>query len=260
MNKLFVVGSGIKSVAHISEESKILIQKSDKVLYLVNEPLLKQWIEQQSICSESLDLVYNRFKKRVDAYHALTQYIIEQYDKFQSLCVVFYGHPTVFANSALSAVRQINKNGGHSVILPAISSMDCLFSDLQIDPGNSGCFSIDATELLICERQVDIYSHLILWQVASLGTHDKSKTNKISVLKDYLSGFYKGSQPICIYEAAQLPTTKPRIEWVTLEGLKDAMIKHTSTVYIPPSTKKKISEKYTALLEIDANNFVISKK
>lgn len=260
MNKLIVVGSGIKTVAHITEETRRVIQYADKVLYLVNEEHLKSWITREAKESESLDAIYFSIIKRIDAYQQITNYIIDQYNKFTTLCVVFYGHPAVFADSALKAVKSINAAGGNAVILPAISSMDCLFSDLQIDPGDQGFFSIDATELLLFERSIDPKAHVVLWQISSLGAHDLARTKKIDVLSDYLKSYYKEEHPICIYEAALYPTQKPRIEWTTLIRLIDLKFSSISSLYIPPVLPGQISSKYLTLLGMDIENFQLSSQ
>lgn len=260
MHKLFVVGSGIKTVAHITEETRRVIQNADKVLYLVNENNLKRWIAREAKDSESLDAIYFSSNKRIDTYHQITTYIVNQYKKVTSLCVVFYGHPTVFADSALKAVKLINSTGGDAVVLPAISSMDCLFSDLQIDPGDQGFFSIDATELLIYVRPIDARSHVVLWQISSLGTYDSTYTQKVNVLVDYLKKYYIEDHPICIYEAALYPTQKPRIEWTTLIYLISTKISSISSLYIPPIPQGKISSKYLTLLGMDIGNFQLSSQ
>ncbi len=136
--------------------------------------------------------------------------------------------------------------------------MDCLFSDLQIDPGNQGCFVIDATELLVYERQIDIYAHGILWQISNLGMHDTKQTQKLNVLCDYLLNFYHEEHQVCIYEAAILPLKKPRIEWFILRELYQVEVTPISTLYIPPVTPKSVSKKYLDLLEIDVQNFKLS--
>lgn len=258
MHKLIVVGSGIKSVAHLTEETKKIIQGSEKVLYLVNEELLKQWIMRESKNAEALDSTYFNSTKRIDAYNNITSVIINNYYEYNSLCVVFYGHPTVFAESALRAVKLIQAEKGSAIILPAISSMDCLFSDLQIDPGDQGCFSIDATELLIYERKLDAYSHTILWQIANLGMFNTQSTTKFNVLRDYLYTYYSSEQLVCLYEAALYPTKKPRIEWFKLVDLEDIRVTPISSLYIPPSPQIKLSNKYIKLLEIDLDDFKLS--
>lgn len=259
MPNLIVVGSGIKSIAHLTEETKRVIQNADKVLYLVNEDNLKAWLIRESKESESLELIYFNHARRVDAYYHITQHIIDEYHKVNNLCVVFYGHPTVFAESALNAAKKIKAKNGNVTILPAVSALDCLFSDLQIDPGEHGCFSIDATELLLFERSIDTSSHVILWQIANLGVSNTQLTSKLAVLADYLGNYYSQDQQICIYQAAFLPRLKAKIEWIKLQDLALAVITPTSTLYIEPTKKKKLSERYLDLLEIDIQDYQISK-
>lgn len=258
MHTLIVVGSGIKSIAHITEETKKVIQLADKVLYLVNEDNLKAWIQRVAKDAESLEPIYYGSQKRIDAYHQITTHIVNEYYKVKTLCVVFYGHPSVFAESALNAVKQIKAQNGRAMLLPAVSAMDCLFSDLQIDPGVQGCLAIDATELLIYERSVDVHAHAILWQIANLGMADIKLTQKMQVLRDYLYSFYPESHRICLYEAAILPTQKPRMEWLSLKDLNQAVINPVSTLYIPPMPKPGLSKKYLALLEIDVTQHQLS--
>ncbi|MFU7598188.1 SAM-dependent methyltransferase [Legionella pneumophila] len=260
MYMLIVVGSGIKSISHLTEETKRIIQQADKVLFLVNEDNLKTWILREAKESESLEPIYFATPKRIDAYHNITNHIVDTYHQVKNLCVVFYGHPTVFAESALTAVKRIKEQTGQAIVLPAISSMDCLFADLQIDPGDQGCFAIDATELLIYERRVDVYAHIILWQISNLGMHDTKQTQKLNILCDYLRTYYLDEQLVCIYEAAILPTLKPRIEWIKLRELKQAVVTAVSTLYIPPITQQGVSQKYLDLLEMDAQNFKLSNK
>lgn len=249
MHKLIVVGTGIKSISHLTEETKRIIQNADKVLYLVNENNIKQWIQREAKQAESLDPIYFSSDQRIEAYQAITNLIIDEYQNVSVLCVVFYGHPSVFADSALNAVRQIKNDGGDAIILPAVSAQDCLCSDLEIDLGDQGCFSIEATELVLFERQIDIHSHLILWQVANFGRTDGKISDKLSILKNYLYGYYPDDHRICLYEASSLPTQPPRIEWITLSNIDNTEISSTTTVYFPPLVKKAVSSKYLNLLD-----------
>ncbi|HAU0792291.1 TPA: SAM-dependent methyltransferase [Legionella pneumophila] len=254
MHKLIVVGTGIKSISHLTEETKRIIQNADKVLYLVNENNIKQWIEREAKQAESLDPIYFSSGQRINAYQALTNHIIDEYQKVSVLCVVFYGHPTVFADSALNAVRQIKKDGGDAIILPAVSAHDCLFSDLEIDPGSQGCFSIEATELVLFDRQIDVHSHLILWQAANFGRTDGQLSDKLSILNQYLSDFYPAQHLICLYEAASLPTMAPRIEWIPLSDFYKSTLSMTTTVYIPPLNQKSINIESLMKLGLSLDN------
>ncbi|WP_367607899.1 SAM-dependent methyltransferase [Legionella sp. W05-934-2] len=250
MPKLIVVGSGIKSIAHLTEETKKVIQLADKVLYLVNEDHLKEWIEQEAKKAESLEPIYFSDENRGVAYQNITNYIVQEIEQFEILCVVFYGHPTVYADSALKAAVTIRENGGEAIILPAISSMDCLFADFQIDPGDKGLFCIDATELLIYERNIDPYSHVILFQPANLGRVDRQSTSNLHLLVDYLKQFYPSDYQVCIYKAAFLPGQDPNYNWTALDSVGNQLVDHQSTFYFPPLSEKAISKKYMDLLEL----------
>ena len=43
--KLIITGSGIKSLSHLTVESQAAIEQADIVLYLLNEPILAQWVD-----------------------------------------------------------------------------------------------------------------------------------------------------------------------------------------------------------------------
>ena len=56
-------------------------------------------------------------------------------------------------------------------MLPAVSSFDCLISDLGIHLGE-GCLIFEATDLMIRQRRIDVASHLIILQVAARGERE----------------------------------------------------------------------------------------
>lgn len=255
MSQLIVVGTGIKSVAHLSQETIVIIRQAARVLYLVNEPLMKEWIARENSNSQSLDELYFSCEKRIDAYQAITDFIVSENDRYASLCVVFYGHPVVFASSALKAVHQLKQRNMPAIILPAISSLDCLYADLAIDPGEQGCFSADVTDFLVYKRQFDIRSHVILWQVGSLGAFNQAKTTCLDVLQDYLLQYYPKSHQVCLYEASQYPSVLPRMDYLPLENLKEQAVNSISTLYIPPLFTTEFDADMLKKLGMDIANF-----
>ena len=257
-SSLVVVGVGIKFVSHLSVEAKAYISQSEKVLYLVNDPLMKEWIEQLNPSSESLDHLYTQHELRVDCYNAITNYILETLVRYKNVCVVMYGHPTVFAQPALDAVKQAKKDGYSAKVLPAISAEDCLFADLLIDPGSCGCQSFEATDFLIHSRQFDTTSHLILWQVGVIGALSHVKTqndqNGITILANYLKQFYLPQYAVFIYEASQYPSFEPLVDEVTLEELSDKKLSRLTTLYVPPLSKAECNEEMLKALKINIQN------
>ncbi len=235
---LVVTGSGIKYLAHLTHETKIHIANADKVFYLVNEPAMQEWIQQTNQSAESLDAIYFRHSLRSESYQAIADAILEAVRQEQHVCVVIYGHPTVFATPALNAVKQAKKEGYSATILPGISAEACLFADLLIDPGSHGCLSFEATDLLIRQRKIDPSCHLILWQVSVIGalTHPEKWDNSkgAALLCDYLLQYYPADYLVTLYSAAQYPGFSPVIQQFKLDALPHADFSRISTLYIPP--------------------------
>lgn len=240
-SSLTVVGFGIKFLSHLTVETIPYIEKADKVLYLVNDPVVKEWIKDHNEYSESLDELYQRHDLRHDSYRAISDYILDTLRQEQHVCVVLYGHPTVFALPGITAVTQARKEGFDARVLPAISAEDCLFADLLINPGSCGCQSFEATDFLIYQRPSSTTSHLILWQVGFIGAldHPKAHDNKIGIklLLERLSEQYALDHEVILYEAAQYPLFEPRIDKLLLKDLPQAKILAITTLYIPPAFK-----------------------
>lgn len=241
---LVLVGTGIKFMSHLTTEAKAYIQQSAKVLYLVNEPAMQCWIQKNNAHAESLDPLYTKYPLRLHCYRAITDYILECVRKIQHVCVVMYGHPTVFAQPGLAAIEQARKEGFYATILPGISAEDCLFADLLVDPGKYGCQSFEATDFLIRNRQIDCTGHLILWQVGVIGAlghiRDHDNTIGVTCLMERLLPYYPENHLLILYEAAQYPHLEPKIHEFSLIDLPTAPFSRLSTLYVPPASKKSL--------------------
>jgi len=87
-----LVGWGIKFLSHLTTEAKAYIEKSDKLLYLVNDPVAKDWLQKSNPHAESLDALYQSHPSRDKCYQAIADYILQEVRQNQHLCVVLYGH------------------------------------------------------------------------------------------------------------------------------------------------------------------------
>lgn len=265
---LVLVGCGIKFLSHLTVEARAYIEQSEKVLYLVNDPAMKEWIQKTNPKSESLDLLYTKYPLRMDCYHAITNYILEVLHQEYHVCVVFYGHPSIFSQPGLDAVLKAKQEGFYAKVLPGISAEDCLFADLLIDPGSSGCQSFEATDFLIHKRKFDSSCHLILWQVDIIGVltnpqfHDNQKGAQCLI--EYLNPHYSLEHEIILYEAAQYPSFEPKIQKLQLKQLPQASFSRISTLYIPPAQHNSYDEKLLKELnmniaDLQRNNHWIAK-
>ncbi|MCD6040377.1 MAG: putative uroporphyrinogen methylase [Gammaproteobacteria bacterium] len=252
--QLTLVGVGIKFLSHLTTEAKVYIEKSKKVLYLLNDPAMEAWIHKQNINAESLGPLYKKHLLRSKSYQAISEYIIKCLMEEKDLCVVFYGHPSVFAEPGLDAIKKADGLGIRTRILPGISAEDCLFADLKIDPGSSGCQSFETTDFLVRQRRFDPSSHLILWQVGIIGNlgHTQVIDNEFgaTVLKEYLSKWYPLDHMVILYEASQYPSFEPVIRNIKLEQLPKEKYTSLTTLYIPPYGEALLDGSMLQLLKL----------
>ena len=243
MKKLALVGSGIKSISHFTTEFKTYTTQADKVLYLVNEPITKQWIQRYCKLSEALDPIYFSEKNRQTAYNKIRDKILSELEIYPFITVVLYGHPTVFADPGLQAIMIAQNNSVETVILPGISTESCLYADLKIDPGQFGCFHIEATELLLYDKIIDPTSHICIWQLGMLGNSSvplpNQTPNHLKLLVNKLKNYYPKEHNAILYEASMYPGVEPKIHTFPLGDMEIQNIGTLSTLYIKPLPQRK---------------------
>ena len=234
---LTIAGAGIRPGLHATRESIARIRSADKVLYLLAEITPITWLEELNPSAESLDDLYRADRPFAEVYEDIVERILDHVRKPQEVCVVFYGHPSVFDRTSHDAVRRARAEGFEARILPGITAEDCLYVDLELDPGAAGCQSFDATDFLVRRRAPDPAVPLILWQVGVVGgtrTTGEVRRLGLSVLGERLEELYGAEHELVVYEATPFPVGRPMIERCAVRELADAGVTGLSTLYVPP--------------------------
>ena len=240
---LVVVGTGIKAVSHATFDAIACIQHAEQVYYVVDEPVTAAWLRRLNPTATSLDGYYAEGKLRRKTYEEIADKIVSTVRDGVKVCVVFYGHPGVLVDSSHAAIRRLRRSGYPARMLPGISTMDCLFADLNIDPGRDGCQMFEATDFLASRRRFDPASVLVLWQVGALGEpslHDglPCRRERIERLTSVLRRSYPAHHRIALYEAAQFLGCKPRIRWIRLARLARTRVWPVATICVPPAYER----------------------
>lgn len=237
---LTVVGTGIQPVAHTSAQAVASIEHAGKVFFLSADVLTEYWIRQLNPACESLNSLYDTGKDRHATYEQIVECVLGAVGAGVDVCLVLYGHPGVFADPAHEAIRRAREEGYSAEMLPAISADGCMFADLGIDPGTSGCQSYEATDFLINRRRFDPRSALVLWQIGVIGERSHKKEAKVwnrdavRILTDVLLEHYPRDHTVTVYEAARYACLRPSILTVELQDLPDAPMSAIATLYVPP--------------------------
>jgi uncharacterized protein YabN with tetrapyrrole methylase and pyrophosphatase domain len=237
---LTVIGTGIRTVGQLTLEAIAWMQEAESLLYVVGDPVAEAAIRR--LCpgrAVSLAGYYEVGKPRIYAYNAMVDHILGCVRAGDKTVAAFYGHPGVFAYPSHEAIRRARQEGIPARMLPGVSSEDCLFADLGVDPAVGGCQSYEATDFLLNGPVIDPSSQLILWQIGTLGDWtfqtQRYDTRAMPLLVRRLAQFYPLTHPVTVYEAAMLPATEPMSSQIPLYALSSFPITAAMTLYIPPA-------------------------
>lgn len=236
---LTVIGTGIKLIGQTTLEALACIERAEQLFYLVDEPATATWLRRLNSTATTLEDYYAVGKPRDKTYREISARLVSAVRSGLDVCAAFYGHPGVFVDPSHDAIKRLRREGLSARMLPGISTEDCLFADLGVDPGEEGCQSFEATDFLACRRRFDPCSALVLWQVGALGEPSirpgmPCRPERLKVLTGVLRRHYPAHHRIVLYEAAQFPGCKPVINWVPLSKLPQMRVFPVMTIYVPP--------------------------
>lgn len=235
---LIVVGTGIASRGQLTVEAVNAIREADRVFFGVPDPLTRQAIFELNDNCHTLDDLYGKHTDRRVTYEAMTERILEGVRAGLQICAVVYGHPGVFVESTHKAIERARNEGHYARMLPAVSAEDCLFADLGIDPGRTGCQTYEATKFLLYPPNFDTGIPTVIWQIGAIGVFDYSLSVEkaragLAILSDVLASHYGESHEVVVYEASLLPICDPRIDRVSINNLRNCFTTTASTLFVP---------------------------
>jgi uncharacterized protein YabN with tetrapyrrole methylase and pyrophosphatase domain len=237
---LVVVGTGIQWGGQATIAAETAIKRADCVLFAVADPWAARWIRDLRPNAESLPYPRDG-RPRKTIYLAMVDRILADLYRGRKVCAAFYGSPSLLNAPAHAAIERARREGFSARMLPGVSSLECLFSDVGLDPGADGCQVFEAGDFLVRKRVFDAYTHLVLCQIAVIGTaevFDPANVGRIrhglGLLAERLRTTYPEDHEVVIYEAASQPLSGPRVERVRLADLPSIELTEISTLYVPP--------------------------
>jgi len=236
---LVCVGIGMTLGSHISPLARSHIEGADVVFAGVSDGVVELWLARMNSDVRSLQPYYKEGKSRLQTYKQMVDVILTEVRAGKRVCGVFYGHPGVFAWAPHKSIELARQEGYEAHMEPGISSEDCMYADLGIDPGTYGCQHFEASQFMLYRRRVDPSAWLMLWQVGLAGDQSQGRfatgAAYRQVLVDVLARDYPLNHEVIVYRAATLPIQSPRIERMTLADLPEADIGMSEMVAIPPA-------------------------
>ena len=234
--RVIVVGSGLQPARHAGARTVSEISTAD-VVFALADGLTLDWLRGLNADCHDLGELYNAKRDRRESYADMQSLILEQVRAGRRVCVVLYGHPGVFAQVGRKAMAQARAEGFKTRMEPGVSAEACLYADLDLDPGEHGVQSFEATQFLIQNRTLDPACLLLLWQISQAGNIAcigfEPNPKRIEILVDKLARWYPETTETILYEAATLPIQDFRAERVMLSSVPEATLNPATTLVIP---------------------------
>ncbi|MGB0495241.1 MAG: SAM-dependent methyltransferase [Kangiellaceae bacterium] len=259
--RLAVVGTGIITPAHLSQESINRIEVADVVHSLVPDPLGYSTLEKLNSNIKDLGNLYFDQKSnkngtnRHESYILMVDSVLKDVRAGMHVCAIFYGHPGVFVYPSHQMVKQAKKEGFDAEMLPAISAEDCLFADLGVDPGDRGCQAYEASQFLFYHHSINPNAALILWQIGVVGDETLTKLTPskdgLFMLREKLLEYFPDNHKTIVYEASILPIIPPRTEEVTIQDLVNIKVNSVTTLYVPPLSNPRLNIEFCKKWKVD---------
>lgn len=252
---LVCVGVGMTLGSHLTPLCRSYIEQADVVFTGLSDGVMELWIAKMHPDVRSLQQYYREGKPRTQTYREMVEAMLTEVRAGRKVCGAFYGHPAVFARPPRMAVAAARSEGYPAHIEPGVSAEDCLYADLEIDPGDFGCQHYEASQVMFCRRRLDPTAYLILWQIGIAGDQSFARFSTGAayrrLLVEILSADYDLDHEVILYKAATLPTNKPAIERLKLRDLPAAKPDIHMTLVVPPGRSlepaPEIRRKLTAL-------------
>jgi hypothetical protein len=233
----------MRVIGQMTTETIAWIKISEAVLYLAHDPIVGKVIGELNPQTESLADCYAEGKLRRRSYEQMVARVMSSVRSGKRTCLLFYGHPGVFCWPGHEAIRQARQEGYTARMLPGISTEDCLFADLGMDPASSGCQSYEAMEFLKNGHMVDPAAWLILWQIGVMGDPVyRSKgfdLTPLPLLVERLCKTYDPGHEAILYTASITFGGEPWTKRVALSKLAKAKLTASMTLCIPPGQATK---------------------
>jgi precorrin-2 methylase len=239
--RLIIAGTGISAIAHLTAETIGYIKSADHVFYHATSGVMATKIHTLNPKATDLYALYGEEKVRTKTYVQMCELMLKEVRAGKTVVGLFHGHPGFFVKAGRRALAIADDEGYPTLLVPGISTPDCLLADLRIDPGFIGVQILKASHVLREGAILATNNHMILLQVSSVGDNTFSfsgyKHAKVEKLFEKLISVYGPDHESVYYVAPIFPGFSPVINMRSLGEYRSPEIQATigsCSLYLPP--------------------------
>ena len=214
---LVIVDTGVVAVNHVTVEGYLSIQQCDRVLFLGADPVVEHWILTLNKNVESLN--------SLETADEIVERMLDHIRAGLAICLAYHGRSALNAQVVREAIALSRRENFPSTIVPGVSALDCLFSDLGLDPLRNGCQIFSAEYLLEHRRLPDPSAALIL---------ALNEDTACAELLELLRAEYGAEHEAIIYEPARYAVLEPVIRRAAIGSIGKDDLAGFSNLYMAP--------------------------
>jgi precorrin-6B methylase 1 len=216
MSDITIVGLGVLNVDQVTYETVRAIRRSNEVLFVDTGVATSAFLEK--FCPKVTSLYATSYSEsgcRLGSYDRMAVAVIEAALDHPPVTFAMGGHPIVGAEAPFLIHEMARLLDLEVVTLPGISAMDCMFSELMIDPCVDGLQMYEATDLLLRRHSLLPAVPALIWQIGvvetRLHTQRRSKPLRFDRFKAHVLQFYPPGHLVTAYFASQHPLMRSQI-------------------------------------------------
>jgi len=225
------------------------LRAADCVLHSVAGTSARKWLQSVSQAEEDLNLFYRDGAPRLEAYGAMADRAISLAKEGGRIAFVVYGHPCLLHTGVQLTLRNAARQNIATKVLPGVSSIDGLLAAIGVDPGFGGLHVLEASDMLLYGRLPQREGHVIILQVAMIGSRLHASIGhrgaRADLLLRRLATLYAPSHR-ALHFRLQTSDREGTLRWTHVGQLQFEKWSDSSSLYLP-RVNKEVDYVYGAL-------------
>lgn len=244
---IYVAGLGIKGIDQVTKETETAFRRSTEILAVPTLPAVMTYL--RGLCDNVTDLhpvSYKEDENRLNAYDTMSSMVLAAALDHPPVSFATYGHPLVYVYPTRQILQAAPYLGLTVTVLPAVSSLDTMLVDLDVDPAIDGFQMYEATDLLVRERPLQSDVPALLWQVGAVETvlysSATNRSNRFERIREYLLRYYPPDHEVTAVYSSHHPLFDSSLVRFPLDEIEQHadQLHQGLTLYVPPVGKRGV--------------------
>jgi Tetrapyrrole (Corrin/Porphyrin) Methylases len=209
---LILLGHGVGDTLQLTVEAQRILARFGKAYCLPLPPNLKRFLRSQRVECVDLSDHFQEDKAFADVYLELADYILTRCIEEKPVILLTQGNPLFLNSLTRFLFKQATERKLAVQVIPGLSQLDTIISDIGLDVGTFGVQIFDARRFVERQLQPNPDVPLLLLQLggftASRAGQNRAEPDGYGPLAACLSKFYPADHPLTLLNAGHGKSTR----------------------------------------------------